>query len=206
MAASAGDIAKVFERVSHIIVEMLALTSMNTRCRRWRAIAASFLLAVAVIGCDRSKAPDLVAPAESPPASTPSRELARPPSHDLSADEAVGGHTLARHVGKTDSELRARLSREPDISSASTYTDRATAETVVGMALSSAPRSFDAWRSRTGRRPNFVLHFAAHQVIGRSVMRARTEATPCENALVVVRWDERRRKPYVLTSYPEERR
>ena len=118
----------------------------------------------------------------------------------------MGGHTLARHVGKTESELRARLSREPDISSASTYTDRATAEAVVGAALSSAPRSFDSWRSRTGRRPNFVLHFAAHHVIGRSVRRGRTEATPCENALVVLRWNERQREPYVLTSYPEERR
>jgi len=180
--------------------------STNTRYRRWPAIAAWFLLTVAVMGCDRSKAPDVAVPAASPQAPTTDGEPARPSSHDLSTDEAMGGHTLTRHVGKTDSELRARLSREPDISSASTYTDRATAEAVVGAALSSAPRSFDSWRSRTGRRPNFVLHFAAHKMIGRSVARGRTEATPCEDALVVVRWDDRRREAYVLTSYPEARR
>jgi hypothetical protein len=117
----------------------------------------------------------------------------------------MGGHTLARHVGKTDGELRERLSREADISSASTYTDRATAEAVVGAALSSAPRSFEGWRHRTGRRPNFVLHVAADHVIGRSMTRGRREASPCRDALVVVRWDERRRQFYVLTSYPEER-
>jgi hypothetical protein len=39
---------------------------------------------------------------------------------DLRADEALGGHTLARHVGKTDAELAARLKREPQISAAST--------------------------------------------------------------------------------------
>jgi hypothetical protein len=181
-------------------------TSLNTTGRRWPALAASFLVTVALTGCDRTKAPDPVAPAASPQASAPVQEVARPSSHDLSADEAMGGHTLARHVGKTDSELLARLSREPDISSASTYTDRATAEAVVGSALSSAPRSFDAWRGRTGRRPNFVLHFAAHEVIGRSMARGRTVAMPCENALVVLRWNERRQEPYVLTSYPEERR
>jgi hypothetical protein len=118
----------------------------------------------------------------------------------------MGGHTLARHVGKSDAELRDRLRREPQISSASTYTDRATAEAVVGAAMSSAGRSFDAWRKRTGRRPNFVLHFAAHYVIGRSVARGGREARPCEDALVVIRWDDRRHQYYVLTSYPEERR
>jgi len=95
---------------------------------------------------------------------------------------------------------------EPGISSASTYTDRAAAEAVVGAALSTAPRSFDTWLNRTGRRPNYVLRVAAHHLIGRSVARGQTEATPCEDALVVVRWDERRGKPYVLTSYPEARR
>jgi hypothetical protein len=125
---------------------------------------------------------------------------------DLSADEAMGGHTLARHVGKTDDELRARLLREPNISSASSYTDRTTAEAVVGAALSSGGPSFEAWRRRTGRRPNFVLHFAARRVIGRSIARGRRDAAPCEDALVVLRWDDRRQRFYVLTSYPERRR
>jgi len=38
-------------------------------------------------------------------------------------------------VGRTDSQLLDRLAREPRISAASTYTDRATAELVVGLAL-----------------------------------------------------------------------
>lgn len=118
----------------------------------------------------------------------------------------MGGHTLARHVGKTDDELRERLRREPDISSASSYTDRVTAEAVVGAALSSGGRSFDAWLNRSGRRPNFVLRFAAGRPIGRSVRRRRGEPASCEDALVVVRWDDRRRRFYVLTSYPEQRR
>jgi hypothetical protein len=45
---------------------------------------------------------------------------------DLGGDESRGGHTLARHVGRTDSQLLDRLAREPRISAASTYTDRAT--------------------------------------------------------------------------------
>jgi len=186
---------------------MLAGARMSTtRGACCVAAAISLLLALGVAGCDQSKGSVPVAPAASPEASAVDGSVRSSSSRNLSADEAMGGHTLARHVGKTDDELRDRLRREPDISSASTYTDRATAEAVVGEALSSAPRSFDSWRRRTGRRANFVMHFGAHRVIGRSMTRRRPDAAPCEDALIVVRWDERRHRFYVLTSYPEERR
>src|SRR4051794_5666599 len=58
---------------------------------------------------------------------------------DLSIDESRGGHTLARHVGRTDAELRQRLIDEPNISAASTYTSRATAELTVARALAERP-------------------------------------------------------------------
>ena len=67
---------------------------------------------------------------------------------DLGGDESRGGHTLARHVGRTDSQLLDRLAREPRISAASTYTDRATAELVVGLALERERSRVDAWRHR----------------------------------------------------------
>ena len=169
------------------------------------AAAFSLLFTLGVIGCGSPNVPDSPAPAVSPVSPAAERSAPSPPSYDLSADEASGGHTLARHVGKTDNELRARLRREREISSASTYTDRATAEAVVGAALSSPPRSFEAWRNRVGGRPNYGLHFAAHRVIGRSIGRRRFEATTCEDALVVLRWDARRERFFVLTSYPEER-
>ena len=124
---------------------------------------------------------------------------------DLSVDEALGGHTLARHVGRTDAQLAERLRRERDISAASTYTDRAVAERSVGAALAEAGGRLAQWQERTGRRPNLVLHYVdrAHRPIGRSLERGRTAAVPCSRALVVLRWDERRGRYYVLTSYPE---
>ena len=181
---------------------------MHRRCPAIGAV--SLLLTLSVTGCEQPEALRPVAPpaasAAASQAPVPDRSVQSSSSHDLSVDEAMGGHTLARHVGKTDDELRERLRREPDISSASTYIDRANAEAVVGAALSSAPRSFDAWRRRTGRRPNFVLHFDADHVIGRTLARGQSRASPSENALVVLRWDERRQQFYVLTSYPEARR
>jgi hypothetical protein len=125
---------------------------------------------------------------------------------DLSGDEARGGHTLSRHVGKSDAELRERLRREPQISAASTYTDRQAAERTVGAALASGSRAFDRWRARNGSRPNFVLRYTADGTIGRSLARGQSSSTSCTHAVVVLRWDERAGAFYVLTSYPEENR
>jgi hypothetical protein len=118
----------------------------------------------------------------------------------------MGGHTLARHVGKTDRELFDRLRRERQIASASTYSDRETAEQVIGTVLEAPGRSFDAWLRRKGPRPNFVLWYASDRPIGRTVSRGHTPSSPCRFARIVLRWDERRGKYYVLTSYPEDHR
>ena len=181
---------------------------MNASNRRSAIASIALLLAFVMTSCDRSAPAKHVTDAASTPTAAAEHDQspASSPDHDLSADEAMGGHTLARHVGKTDAELITRLRREPQISTASTYHDRATAERVVGAALASAGRSFDAWRTRAGPRPNFVLRYGAANSIGRSISRGRSEAAPCDHAVVVLRWDDRRKRFYVLTSYPEESR
>lgn len=126
-------------------------------------------------------------------------------ARDLSIDESMGGHTLARHVGKSDAELADRLRREPQISSASTYTDRASAQRTVDAALASAAGRIDEWQRRRGRRPNLVLHYVARKQasVGRSLARGQRASVACDRVLVVLRWDERSDRFYVLTSYPE---
>ncbi len=39
----------------------------------------------------------------------------------LAAEEAAGGHTIARHVGRTEGQLRSRLAQQPTIPAASTF-------------------------------------------------------------------------------------
>jgi CDI toxin RNase A-like protein len=178
---------------------------MNASNRRSAIASIALLLAFVTTSCGRSAPANHVKDAASTPvaAAEHDRSPRSSPDRDLSADEAMGGHTLARHVGKTNAQLIDRLRREPQISSASTYTDRATAEHVVGAALASGGRSFDAWRTRAGPRPNLVLRYGATDTIGRSISRGRSASVPCNHALVVLRWDDRRQRFYVLTSYPE---
>lgn len=128
--------------------------------------------------------------------------------YDLGRDEAHGGHTLARHVGRSDAELKERLRREPNISAASTYRDRVTAERVVARALAENRARVDQWLARKGSRPNLVLDYRGNpgeEPIGRSLSRRGPQPIACSDALVVLRWDGQRGF-FVLTSYPEARR
>jgi hypothetical protein len=125
-----------------------------------------------------------------------------PARYDLGADEKKGGHTLSRHVGKTDAELAARLKAEPDISAASTYTDRAAAESTVSRAIELHAAKVDAWKARKGDRPNLVLDVEMPSNIGRT-MRRGNSAVDTDIALIVLKWDGN--AGYVLTSYPQER-
>lgn len=173
-----------------------------------RLIVALLPLLALAMACEQSGATRRTPATPSPntPADVHAIPAGRPASlRDLSIDESMGGHTLERHVGRNDAELGARLRREPQITSASTYIDRATAERVVGMGLTVSARQLDAWRARTGRRPNLALHYKSRsrEPIGRSLSRGRQVSAPCYDAVIVLRWDERRDRFYVLTSYPE---
>jgi hypothetical protein len=121
---------------------------------------------------------------------------------DLQLDELRGGHTIERHVGKTDAQLRERLEEEPDISAASTYLDLATAQRVVQAVLDAKRGDIEKWEDRTGSRPNLALRMDMNEKTGRSIKQGGSRAEDCEHAVVVLRWADSNGW-YVLTSYPE---
>ena len=122
---------------------------------------------------------------------------------DLSQDEAAGGHTLRKHVGRSDAELRERLAREHDISAASTWTDRQSAENAIGAAIADQSAKISRWLERD-RHPNLVLDYdgdSAHP-FGRTLRRGEDRVAPCSHAVIVLRWDGAN-SCHVLTAYPE---
>jgi len=124
--------------------------------------------------------------------------------HDLDRDEEQGGHTLKRHVGRSDQQLRERLEHEGNISAASTWTDRASAETVVAEALTVEKGRIENWMRRGYPRANLALRYDAGRMIGRSLRRGDSAPAGCTQAVIVLRADG----PdsfYVLTTYPEAR-
>src|ERR1700739_3458732 len=79
-------------------------------------------------------------------------------SRDLSQDEAAGGHTLRKHVGRTDDQLRERLRHEREISAASTWTDPETPKRAVGLALAQHEEQIQRWLARDSHS-NRVLDY-----------------------------------------------
>jgi Bacterial CdiA-CT RNAse A domain len=144
-----------------------------------------------------------------PPSSSSSRVEGRVetrswagPPRDLTQDEAAGGHVLRKHVGHSDDELRERLERERNISGASTYTDRSTAEHAIGSALAQSQSRVQRWLDRPGGHANLVLDYDAGRPIGRTLNRGDSQVRPCSHAVVVLRFDPPAGY-HVLTSYPE---
>ena len=121
---------------------------------------------------------------------------------DLSWDAQQGGHTLARHVGRSANDLAERLEREGGIAAASTFLDRRTAERVVGLTLSRNQDRVSSWLRRA--RTNLTLDYrgTVGQTIGWVLLRGESTPRAASDARVVLR--QRGGRYFVLTSYPVE--
>jgi hypothetical protein len=166
------------------------------------ALACGFLLWVA--GCGGNTQPRTQGETPQHESWSTARSAPGGGRYDLSPDEERGGHTLKKHVGRTDEELRQRLDKERDISAASTWTDRDAAEETVGGALRAERGRIQSWEGRGYPRANLALHFDAGRVIGRSMRHGNSQSSPCTRAVIVLKADGAD-SFYVLTTYPEAR-
>ena len=183
------------------------MTKFSEICAVARRAAIGLLLAIGLF-CLVSCQPNNVSSAN-PQATSSAGErsqhgasLMSGPARDLSQDEAAGGHILRKHVGRSDDQLRARLDEERNISGASTYTDRPTAELAVGSAIAQSQDKIQRWLGRPGGHPNLVLDYDSPEPIGRTINRGEDRWRPCSHALVVLKYSGPN-DYYVLTSYPE---
>jgi toxin len=193
---------RVLFQLRHIIAKSLG-TGGLAHPRRAKTVYSAALALFGLISCQTPAATSGAANAASSTAD--SRSEFHPtdgPARDLRQDEAAGGHILRKHVGQTEAELRERLSREPNITGASTYTDRSTAEHAVGAAIAQSQGEIHNWLSRSGRHPNLVLDYDSVDPIGRTMNRGEVHSHLCRHAVVVLRYNGAN-EYYVLTSYPE---
>lgn len=148
-----------------------------------------------------SASPTNAAPTVITPSGTVSTAWGVIVPRDLEEDERSGGHTLARHVGKTDADLAARLKAEPDISAASSYRTRDLASLAIAGAIGANEKKIADWEKKTGERANLAIRWEAPEVVGRTFDRDEKAAADTRDVVVVLRWSGK--DWYVLTSYPE---
>jgi hypothetical protein len=105
------------------------------------------------------------------------------PGGGLAAHEGLeGGHTLAKHVGKSEAFLRHRLATEPVLQAASTFYDRQTAETAIAQMVDDNSSGVSRWLA--GKERSLSVVGSMPQPVG-TVIR-RTSATPVQAAGVKV--------------------
>lgn len=130
----------------------------------------------------------------------------------LSVEETVSGgpergHTLLKHVGRTEKQLRQRLVDEPKIPAASTFLDKASAERAVSNALRVKKAEIEAW-TKTARpgssQKGFLYADPAGRTLGSGVVRATGKLTQMSKVRFFLRLEAHNGKPYfILTAYPE---
>ena len=124
------------------------------------------------------------------------------PGGGLDFHEAAGGHTLERHVGKTEAQLAQRLASETRISAASSFTNRSVAEVAIGEAIYRNQNAIDSWVKSRGNR--YTIDYNANRIIGITLRRRASKATSASRLRIVLQRSAKLPPGYfILTAYPE---
>lgn len=122
--------------------------------------------------------------------------------HEAVAGARSGGHTIAKHVGRTEAELRARLAAER-IPVASTFRTLVEAEKVLYQALRQNRKIVEGWAKTAQVNDKLVLNYLSPEVIGHGVVRTTGALTQFSKVRVVLKMGTYGGKPYyILTAFP----
>lgn len=119
----------------------------------------------------------------------------------LQSQENAGGHTIAKHVGKDQAWLTARLTREPSIPYASTFFDLSTAEKHVEDGIKANLIAIGQWMSQTQLAVR-AFDYNAGVVVGEGVERATLTLRQMTRLRLILRRTSSPPDCFVLTAFP----
>ncbi len=179
---------------------------MKTKLDRLKQFLSILCAIVSIIILFQSAIPGVYATVFAPEISTiPQTTVAfvpNIPGGGLDFHEAAGGHTLERHVGKTEAELAQRLDRDKRISAASSFTYRSVAEAAIAEAMNRNQSAIDSWvKSRSNR---YTIDYNANKTIGITMRRGASKATQTSRLRIVLQRSDKLPPGYfILTAYPQ---
>ena len=124
------------------------------------------------------------------------------PADWLRNQERLGGHTIARHVGKTDKWLVKRL-RNSRISAASSYPNASVATTHIQAALTASAARLNRWARGAPAGATRAVDYGAKGAVGRTALRPpKLSNVVHSRQFRVVMRATTGGKCFLLTSYP----
>ncbi|MCM3737612.1 hypothetical protein M3215_17870 [Bacillus cytotoxicus] len=128
---------------------------------------------------------------------------------DKVLDEMEGppknGHTLERHVGKTEEQLKERL-RTDNVSAASTYYDKETATKAVKDTIKQHEKEIEKWLKES-KENRLVLNTKHNFAVGKTVLKKDMRVKDgLRNTMTVLQKDKGSQLGFkIVTSYPSEK-
>jgi len=124
--------------------------------------------------------------------------------HEAAAGSRVGGHTILKHVGKTEAELQARLAAEAGIPAASTFESLEVAERTLYQGLKSNRSAIEAWAKTAAPGARKAFFYNAPNPVGQGVVRATNQLVKMSKVRFVLKMEAYQGKLYyILTAFPE---
>ncbi|MBC8741488.1 hypothetical protein F6X40_33520 [Paraburkholderia sp. UCT31] len=122
--------------------------------------------------------------------------------HEAQAGSRIGGHTIAKHVGRTEAQLRARLAAESRIDIASSFTNLRAAESAVSKVM-----QFNSARVKAWAATNDIRLCLIHDVgspAGYGMTRSTGKLVPLSKVKMFIKREPHNGMPYyILTAYLE---
>jgi hypothetical protein len=123
--------------------------------------------------------------------------------HEAKAGSWVGGHTIEKHVARTEAQLRERLANETDRKVVSSFTNLETAERVISRVMQANASRIRNWSQSSVTYP-LILKGSAGENAGYGIVRTTGKLVPLSNVQIVLRRKEYNGMPYyILTSFLE---
>lgn len=123
--------------------------------------------------------------------------------HEAKPYSRIGGHTLLKHVGKTDAELSARLAAEPRRALVSSFTNRHVAEWAISEVMRANATRVAHWARSN---PSGLLQLTKNvgRPVGTVLARGAQKSVPGKTVFVFLKCERYNGMPYyVLTAYLE---
>lgn len=122
--------------------------------------------------------------------------------HEAKTAGGPGGHTLQKHVGKTEAQLRERLIREPRLLASSSFTDLRTAEFAISEAMRANATWIKSWAAGSGEI-KLRMDYVMAKPIGKIISQKTGKIESARKIRVVLLRQKYNEMPYyILTAFP----
>ena len=125
--------------------------------------------------------------------------------HEAMVGSRVGGHTILKHVGKTEAELRARLLAQRGMPVASTFKSLEVAEKTLYQAIRANAPAIEQWARYAAPGAKQAFYYTSRSgPVGQGVVRATNQFIELSRVRFVLKMEQYRGKLYyILTAFPE---